>query len=159
MTLNRLETEQCTCGKYGCVEQYCSATGVVRLARRAMASFNGETSLDPEDLSSKGHFFDAAAKGDVLAKKVLDQFFDLLGEALANVCATPWIRRQWCWAAASAKPESRCWRWGGPEVLRQVLLPRQFRHGLYPGHPGQRRRRLRRFQNDAGRVRKSKIRP
>lgn len=87
MTLNRLETEQCTCGKYGCVEQYCSATGVVRLARRAMASFNGETSLDPEDLSSKA-IFDAAAQGDVLAKKVLDQFFDLLGEALANVCAT-----------------------------------------------------------------------
>ena len=69
------------------MEQYCSATGVVRLARRAMASFNGETILDPEDLSSKS-IFDAAAKGDVLAKKVLDQFFDLLGEALANVCAT-----------------------------------------------------------------------
>ena len=87
MVLNPQETIVCNCGKRGCVEQYCSATGVVRLARRAMASFNGETSLDPEDLSSKA-IFDAAAKGDVLAKKVLDQFFDLLGEALANVCAT-----------------------------------------------------------------------
>ena len=37
---------------------------------------------------SRTSIFDAAAKGDVLAKKVLDQFFDLLGEALANVCAT-----------------------------------------------------------------------
>ena len=34
LLLNRDETLQCNCGKYGCVEQYCSATGVVRLAQR-----------------------------------------------------------------------------------------------------------------------------
>lgn len=151
MTLNRLETEQCTCGKYGCVEQYCSATGVVRLARRAMASFNGDTSLDPEDLSSKS-IFDAAAKGDVLAKKVL-------GPVLRPAGRGPGQRLRHrgpggIGAGRRCQQGRRAAAGGGPEVLRQVLLPRQFRHGLYPGHPGQRRRRLRRFQNDAGRVRK-----
>ena len=34
MVLNRNETVPCNCGKYGCVEQYCSATGIVRMAKQ-----------------------------------------------------------------------------------------------------------------------------
>jgi glucokinase len=34
MTVNREETEICTCGKRGCAEQYCSATGIVRVAKK-----------------------------------------------------------------------------------------------------------------------------
>lgn len=37
MKVNQTETETCGCGKCGCLEQYASATGVVRLARRALA--------------------------------------------------------------------------------------------------------------------------
>ena len=45
MVLNRDETVPCNCGKYGCVEQYCSATGIVRLAALALAGTDRDSML------------------------------------------------------------------------------------------------------------------
>ena len=86
MVLNRNETIPCACGKYGCVEQYCSATGIVRIAREALAAsddvsaLRGKAHLDCRDI------FDCARAGDRMAQKILDQVYRYLGEFMANVC-------------------------------------------------------------------------
>ncbi len=86
MCINRKETEPCGCGKYGCVEQYCSATGIVRMARKAMQTdFIPSTMRDMENLTCKD-VFEAGKAGDALANRVLDKVYSLLGEFLGNVC-------------------------------------------------------------------------
>ena len=83
--LNRDETEACNCGKYGCAEQYCSATGVVRLANRVLAASDAPSALRNMELTCKA-VFDCSKAGDALAQQVLEQYFAYLGEFLANVC-------------------------------------------------------------------------
>lgn len=78
MVICREETEPCSCGKYGCVEQYCSATGIVHLAKKGPLG-------NRENLTCKD-VFDAAKKKDPAALAVLEQVYRFLGEALANVC-------------------------------------------------------------------------
>ncbi len=85
MVLNREEEESCNCGKKGCVEQYCSATGVVRLAKRYLALTDTPSALrDQEEFTCKD-VFDAGAAGDGPALAILDQVYRSLGEFLANV--------------------------------------------------------------------------
>ena len=86
MVLNRNETESCGCGKRGCVEQYCSATGIVRIAKQFLAAREDASSLrDLENLTCKD-IFDAAAAGDTLAAEILEQVYAYMGEFLANIC-------------------------------------------------------------------------
>ena len=86
MIIDRTEPQAHTCGKRGCAEQYCSATGVVRLAKRYLAANDTPSVLRTvEPLSSKA-VFDAAAEGDSAAQGILEQFYGLLGEFLANIC-------------------------------------------------------------------------
>ena len=85
-TIELNEHEVCGCGKRGCVEQYCSATGVVRLAKRYLAAHAEDSALRTvEDLTCKD-VFDAAAAGDAAAMAVLEQVYDYLGRFLANIC-------------------------------------------------------------------------
>ena len=83
--LNRDEIEPCNCGKYGCAEQYCSATGIVRLATRALAATEAPSSLRNMELTCKA-IFDEGKAGDALAQQVLEQYYAYLGEFLANIC-------------------------------------------------------------------------
>lgn len=86
LVLNRYETEPCGCGKYGCVEQYCSATGIVRLAKRHMLLSDRESTLrNVENLTCKD-VFDAGKAGDALALQILEHVYDYMGQFLANVC-------------------------------------------------------------------------
>ena len=86
MVLNRQETEACSCGKYGCVEQYCSATGIVRIAKQFLAREQAPSSLGQiQELTCKD-VFDAAKAGDALAQQALEQVYAYMGEFLANVC-------------------------------------------------------------------------
>ena len=85
MVLNRSETEQCGCGKRGCVEQYCSATGILRLTRKALAASDMPSSLRRKELTCKD-VFDAAKAEDPLARQVLEQVYAYMGEFLANIC-------------------------------------------------------------------------
>jgi len=86
LVLDPAETETCGCGKKGCVEQYCSATGVVRVARKFLAADTRESSLRGiEDLTCKD-VFDAGKAGDALALEILEQVYEYLGRFLANVC-------------------------------------------------------------------------
>ena len=86
MVLNRNETESCGCGKKGCVEQYCSATGIVRIAKQFMAASQTPSALRSiENLTCKD-VFDTAAAGDALAQEILEQVYAYLTEFLANIC-------------------------------------------------------------------------
>ena len=86
MVLNRNETEKCGCGKRGCVEQYCSATGIVRIAKQFLAAREDASSLrSVENLTCKD-IFDASAAGDALAAEILEQVYTYMGEFLANIC-------------------------------------------------------------------------
>ena len=84
--LNRDETEVCGCGKRGCVEQYCSATGIVRMAQKELASSNQYSKLRQRNPLTCKDIFDCGRAGDLLANRVLDQYYAYLGEALANLC-------------------------------------------------------------------------
>ena len=86
LVLNRDETEQCGCGKYGCVEQYCSATGIVRLAKKHLAATTQDCSLRKLENMTCKDIFDAGAAGDAVALDILEQVYSYLGEFLANVC-------------------------------------------------------------------------
>ena len=76
MVLNRNETAKCGCGKCGCVEQYCSATGIVRMAEQ-----HGMKDVTCKDI------FDAGKAGDETALKVLDQYYAYMGEFLGTLCS------------------------------------------------------------------------
>ena len=76
MVLNKHETAVCGCGKRGCVEQYCSATGIVRLA-----GLHGMENVTCKDI------FDAGKAGDKVALEVLDEYYAYLGEFLGTLCS------------------------------------------------------------------------
>lgn len=83
--VNPHETESCNCGNKGCLEQYASATGIARLARRALSKWEGDTLLRArEDSMNAKVVFDAYKEGDELAKKVVDEFAQILGRTLAG---------------------------------------------------------------------------
>lgn len=85
MVLNREETERCNCGKRGCVEQYCSATGILRLAQKELASNPAPSVLRQRENLTCKDIFDAGKSGDAVALGILEQYFRYLGEFLANV--------------------------------------------------------------------------
>ncbi|MCD7725160.1 MAG: ROK family glucokinase [Clostridiales bacterium] len=78
------ETEACGCGNYGCLEEYASATGIVRLARRALQASGQDSVLRNGEVSAKT-VFDAVKAGDKLAVEVARQFGDYLGKALGII--------------------------------------------------------------------------
>lgn len=86
LCVNEEETECCGCGKKGCLEQYASATGVVRLAKAKLAGYAGETVLNADDVSAKD-VFDAVKAGDKAAIEIAEEFGRYLGRALANIAA------------------------------------------------------------------------
>ena len=86
LVLKRDETIPCNCGKYGGVEQYCSATGIVRLAKEAMEGVTELSRLHRFDPLTCKDIFDAGKAGDALALQVLNQYYAYLGEFLANIC-------------------------------------------------------------------------
>lgn len=86
MVLNKHETEKCGCGKCGCVEQYCSATGIVRMAKDYLANTDAASSLRDTELTSKA-IFDAGKAGDAVALAILDIYYDCMGQFLGTLCS------------------------------------------------------------------------
>ncbi len=86
MVLNRDETAVCGCGKRGCVEQYCSATGIVRMAKLALEASDEDSALRRLSNLTCKDIFDAGKQGDRLALQVLDKYYAYMGEFLADVC-------------------------------------------------------------------------
>ena len=86
LRVNPHETESCGCGGKGCLEQYASATGIVRLAKRKLEQETRNTILNRNDLSAKS-VFDAVKADDSVAKEIAESFGNYLGRALANLAA------------------------------------------------------------------------
>lgn len=78
------ETESCNCGHQGCLEQYASATGIVRLAKRRLENDSKESVLRQGDLTAKA-VFDALKAGDPVAEEIVQQFGEYLGKGLSAV--------------------------------------------------------------------------
>ncbi len=76
----------CTCGKRGCIEQYASATGIVRVTRERLEKSDAPSVLREVETLTCKDVFDAARSGDAFAVETLEQIFDYLGEALASAC-------------------------------------------------------------------------
>ncbi len=114
ITVNTPNPYPCTCGKRGCVEQYASANGIVRMTKERLASSQEETALRGKNNLTCKDVFAAAKGGDRLAEEVLEQSFDYLGEALASACCV-------------ADPE-RIILGGGMSKAGEYLLERVERH-------------------------------
>lgn len=85
ITVNNDEIEPCNCGQYGCLEQYASATGIVRMTKRKLAKTAEETGLSKyENLTAKD-VFDEAKAGDAVAMDVVEEICGILGAALSNI--------------------------------------------------------------------------
>ena len=78
------ETESCGCGNKGCLEQYTSATGVVRLAKRRLAQDDKTSVLRDEEVNSKT-VWDAVKISDSVAIEIANTFGKYLGKGLAAV--------------------------------------------------------------------------
>lgn len=88
IVVNLDESEYCNCGKQGCLEQYASATGIVRLFKKELKKVEidklGSILEDKASITAKD-ILDAAKQGDKLAEAVVDKVAMYLGMALANV--------------------------------------------------------------------------
>lgn len=83
------EGRLCGCGRTGCLEAYCSATGVARTARELLSKTERPSLLremNPEDITSLDVSI-AAGKGDELAKEIYEFTGHMLGEACADFAA------------------------------------------------------------------------
>lgn len=87
MIVNPKEEALCGCGGHGHLEQYTSATGIVRMAVKALDESEVESSLRSLENITAKDVFDHALEGDGLAYKLVDVLGMYLGTALANVAA------------------------------------------------------------------------
>ncbi|MBR0274969.1 MAG: ROK family protein [Prevotella sp.] len=87
--MRRENGRPCGCGRKGCLEAYCSATGVARTARELLATTDRPSllrELNPEEITSLDVSI-AAGKGDELANEIYEFTGKMLGEACADFAA------------------------------------------------------------------------
>lgn len=89
ITVNPKETLTCGCGCKGCLEQYSSATGVIRLAKERLEASDKPSELRKfaDDQIGGKEVFDAYKAGDELAAEAVDEFAAYLGMGLGNVAS------------------------------------------------------------------------
>jgi glucokinase len=86
MIVNSQETEWCTCGRRGCVEQYVSPTGILRVARRYLNTSKTPSPLRIRPIFDYKDVLIAAEMGDKAGKDIMRQVYDYAGQFLASVC-------------------------------------------------------------------------
>ena len=80
------EEEACNCGCKGCMEQYGSATGIARLAKRYLAGSDKPSVLRERTITAK-EVFDAVKAGDEAAIEIAKEFGEILGKGLAMIAS------------------------------------------------------------------------
>ena len=85
ITVNKEEMEACNCGQYGCFEQYGSATGIVRLAKRKLNRVSDETALRTYNNLTAKDVFDEAKEGDSVALELVYEVAEILGSTISNI--------------------------------------------------------------------------
>ena len=88
MIVNPAETDVCGCGGHGHLEQYASATGIVRMAKKELAANDAPTSLRKYETLYAKNIFDEAKAGDAVAAALVDKLCEILAGALTHVAAT-----------------------------------------------------------------------
>lgn len=83
--VNDDETEVCGCGRKGCLEQYTSATGIVRMANTLLNTTDRPSALRNVQYVSAKEVFDAAKQGDELASEIVERHGKCLGKTLAQI--------------------------------------------------------------------------
>lgn len=81
-----LEAIQCGCGKVGCLETVSSATGIIRMAKEAVARGERTFIADASEITAKT-VFDAAKAGDEVALRIVKRAAFYLGKSMAAVAA------------------------------------------------------------------------
>ena len=85
ITIDPEETDACNCGKKGCLEQYASATGIVRMANKLLNASDKPSKLREVQYISAKEIFDAAKTGDELSLSLVEELGKKLGFALASI--------------------------------------------------------------------------
>ena len=85
ITIDPEETDACNCGKKGCLEQYASATGIVRMANKLLNQSDKPSKLREVQYISAKEIFDQAKSGDELSLALVEELGRRLGFALANI--------------------------------------------------------------------------
>ena len=88
IVVNPNETDLCGCGCRGHLEQYASATGIVRLVKKAIAETSEPGVLRDKESFTAKDIFDAAKAGDKMASEAVDTMCRYLAQALSGVGAT-----------------------------------------------------------------------
>lgn len=83
--VNPDETGVCGCGKKGHLEQYASATGIVRMTKRKLAEEERRTVLTGIEPLTAKDIFDAAKGGDTVARELVDRLCEILAIAMADI--------------------------------------------------------------------------
>ncbi len=88
LVVNPDETDSCNCGNRGCLEQYCSATGIVRMAKKFLLETEIPSVLrDGRDISCRV-VCEAAENHDPVGEKVVDLFGKYMGLICAHMVLT-----------------------------------------------------------------------
>lgn len=85
MKMDFNEKETCGCGKKGCLEQYASATGVARMAKRLLKKSTEPSVLRNTDRVTAKDVFDAAKAGDKLGIQIVEEVCRILALALSYI--------------------------------------------------------------------------
>jgi glucokinase len=85
MRIELTNPRRCGCGRWGCLEAYASASAVVRRAREALDSHRGPSALRGRDDLTSRDVFDAAATGDELAGRLVEETAFYLAVAATNL--------------------------------------------------------------------------
>ncbi|MBO5460317.1 MAG: ROK family glucokinase [Ruminococcus sp.] len=85
--VNDDEEDCCGCGNKGCLEQYASATGIVRMGKKKLADETRDTVLKEKNPLTAKDIFDAAKEGDVVAVELVDKLCNVLGTTLSRITA------------------------------------------------------------------------
>lgn len=88
MTVEPVETVRCSCGKCGCLEQYASAKGIVRMAKTMLADCDTPSALREMESFTAKEIFDLARSGEETALAIVDRCCDYLGRAMSYIACT-----------------------------------------------------------------------
>lgn len=88
MTVNPQESVPCACGKYGCLEQYASANGLVRMGKVMLFQSYKPSKLREMEKFTAKDICDLAREGEEMSLDIVDRFGEYLGRAMSYVSCT-----------------------------------------------------------------------
>ena len=88
MTVNPTESVPCACGKYGCLEQYASANGIVRMGKIMLSQDSKPSKLRDMETFTAKEICDLARDGEEMALDIIDRFGEYMGRAMSYVACT-----------------------------------------------------------------------